>query len=156
MERWLQVPGYAGRYEVSDAGRVASYATGKRKIMDLGTFEGRYRRVGFTHPGQKNPTGELIHQLVLRVFVGPRPKGLVVRHLNGDAFDNRLTNLAYGTPAQNTRDSIDHGTHRSSSRTHCPRGHAYDAANTYVRPNGARKCRRCNTLRQLGKLPPRN
>jgi hypothetical protein len=27
--------------------------------------------------------------------------------------------------------------------THCPAGHPYDAANTYVNPRGHRKCRTC-------------
>ncbi len=27
--------------------------------------------------------------------------------------------------------------------THCPQGHEYDEANTYVRPNGHRVCRTC-------------
>lgn len=31
------------------------------------------------------------------------------------------------------------------TRTHCPQGHAYDTANTYIAPNGSRNCRRCNT-----------
>jgi hypothetical protein len=28
-------------------------------------------------------------------------------------------------------------------KTHCPRGHEYDEANTYIRSNGTRKCRAC-------------
>lgn len=28
-------------------------------------------------------------------------------------------------------------------QTHCKRGHLYDQANTYIRPNGNRNCRRC-------------
>jgi hypothetical protein len=29
-------------------------------------------------------------------------------------------------------------------RTHCPKGHPYDEANTYVTPRGWRQCRTCN------------
>jgi hypothetical protein len=28
-------------------------------------------------------------------------------------------------------------------KTHCPRGHPYDGANTYVSPKGSRECRMC-------------
>lgn len=35
----------------------------------------------------------------------------------------------------------------NATKTHCPRGHAYDEANTYVERNGARKCRACQGLR---------
>jgi hypothetical protein len=33
----------------------------------------------------------------------------VTRHLNGDPGDNRLANLAYGTPAENAADRRAHG-----------------------------------------------
>lgn len=35
-----------------------------------------------------------------------------------------------------------------SSKTYCPYGHAYDAANTYVTTRGARQCRACKVRRQ--------
>ena len=35
---------------------------------------------------------------------------------------------------------------RSEHRTHCPRGHAYTSANTYVDPRGRRVCRTCDRL----------
>lgn len=117
--------------------------------MSPGLLNEKYPRVGFTHPGQKNPTGVLIHQLVLAVFVGTRPEGLVVRHLNGNSRDNRLSNLAYGTAAQNAQDAIAHGVNANLNKTHCPHGHEYTVANTYVRPDGKRrKCRACNAARE--------
>lgn len=38
---------------------------------------------------------------------------------------------------------------RTALITHCPRGHAYDEANTYHRSNGKRMCRACANLRTL-------
>jgi len=43
-------------------------------------------------------------------FFGPPPKGIQVRHLNGNPKDNRLENLAYGTRSDNAKDAIRHGT----------------------------------------------
>jgi HNH endonuclease len=37
-------------------------------------------------------------------FVGPRPEGLEIRHLNGNPSDNRLTNLEYATRSRNVMD----------------------------------------------------
>lgn len=36
---------------------------------------------------------------------------------------------------------------RAALITHCPRGHAYDEANTYINKKGKRICRACNALR---------
>lgn len=44
------------------------------------------------------------HVLVAELFISPRPKGLVVRHLNGDRTDNHFSNLAYGTHKENIDD----------------------------------------------------
>lgn len=34
----------------------------------------------------------------------------------------------------------------NGTKTHCARGHAYDAENTYQRPGGGRACRKCARL----------
>lgn len=33
-------------------------------------------------------------------------------------------------------------------KTHCPQGHPYDSANTYINPAGARTCRACRAKRE--------
>lgn len=50
-----------------------------------------------------------VHHLVAEGFIGPRPDGQEIRHLNGDRYDCRATNLAYGTHRQNVRDMVQHG-----------------------------------------------
>lgn len=52
-----------------------------------------------------------LHRLVLEAFRGPCPEGMETRHLNGMKTDNRLPNLCWGTPVENTADRIRHGTH---------------------------------------------
>lgn len=51
-----------------------------------------------------------VHRLVLEAFVGMAEPGVVARHLNGDPFDNRVENLAWGTKAENQHDRVAHGT----------------------------------------------
>jgi hypothetical protein len=41
---------------------------------------------------------------------------------------------------------------RQQSKTHCPKGHAFDAENTAISPEGWRRCRRCRADRQLDYL----
>ena len=50
-----------------------------------------------------------IHRMVLESFVGPCPAGMECRHLDGDPGNNRLENLAWGTPKENGEDRSKHG-----------------------------------------------
>jgi hypothetical protein len=56
-----------------------------------------------------------IHRLVCETFHGPR-KGMVVRHLDGNPLNNRLSNLAWGTHEENAADKVGHGTSNHGER----------------------------------------
>lgn len=86
--------------------------------------------------------------MVADAFIGPRPNGAVIRHLNGKANDNRPENLAYGTQAENVQDEVRHGTHVEARKTTCPKGHPYDAMNGVGRR--CRQCHRENERKRLG------
>jgi hypothetical protein len=47
-----------------------------------------------------------LHRLVALMAYGPGRPGEVVRHLDGDPTNNHPSNLAYGTPRDNVRDSF--------------------------------------------------
>ncbi len=49
-----------------------------------------------------------IHRLILEAFVGPRPKGMGCRHLDGNPANNQLGNLKWGTQPQNIEDTMRH------------------------------------------------
>lgn len=53
--------------------------------------------------------------------------------------------LRRGSHAENMRDMDAKGrrVNSESSVTHCPQGHEYTIANTYVSPDGKRRCRTC-------------
>jgi hypothetical protein len=51
-----------------------------------------------------------IHRLVLEAFVGHRPDGMECRHLDGHASNSKLSNICWGTPSENAKDKIRHGT----------------------------------------------
>jgi hypothetical protein len=49
----------------------------------------------------------------------PRMDGqTVVRHLDGNKLNNALENLAWGTPQENSRDMVGHGTSTRGERNH--------------------------------------
>ena len=60
------------------------------------------------HNGRRKANAK-IHLLVAAAFIGPRPFGLICRHLDGDTNNNQPHNLAYGTMLENSADMIAHG-----------------------------------------------
>jgi hypothetical protein len=148
-EEWRPVVGYEGRYDVSSLGRVWSHCSA-RTLSGWG--KGSYLKV------QLDGKTWFVHQLVAFAFIGPRPDGQVVRHLDDDHMRNRADNLAYGTQAQNCADTIRNGHSAQKNRTHCPKGHAYDDTNTRWRKDrpGNRGCRTCEveSARKTGAASP--
>jgi hypothetical protein len=68
----------------------------------------RYERLGLYKNGKQISVS--VHTLVLEAFVGPCPEGMEARHLDGNAFNNLLSNLTWGTKLDNAKDKIKHGT----------------------------------------------
>ena len=150
-EEWRPVVDWEGIYEVGDQGHVRRVRQNKgTRVTGLpmqgGVDRHGYPCVGLTDRGRYRFVK--VHRLVGDAFLGPPPEGMETRHLNGDPGDARLVNLAYGTHSENMRDMVEHG--RSSlARTHCPKDHPYDEANTYIDHRGARNCRICMAARAV-------
>lgn len=140
METWLPIPGYEGKYEVSDSGRVRNR---RGYVLKPGNSGGRF---GYPMVILSPRKKRYVHELVALAFIGPRPEGQVIRHLDGDRFNNVPPNLTYGTSSQNNYDTVEHGRHFHAGRTHCGNGHEYTEENSYW--NGKfRVCRKCRADR---------
>lgn len=144
-ETWRPIPSTGGLYEASDQGRVRSLHWKTPRVLRSNVDCHGYLFLTVCVDGRKY--NRKVHVLVAEAFHGPRPEGQEVRHHNGNQLDNTPDNLVYGTRAENAQDAIEHGTHWNGQKTHCPKRHPYDEANTTVRvaPNGAvsRACRKC-------------
>ena len=111
-ETWAQIPGFEGRYEVSDLGRVRSV---DREVVISNGQVRRYKGM-LLSPGRQNDFGHVtvmlgrdggsrcVHELVLLAFVGPPRQGQECRHLDGDGGNNHLGNLCWGTKSENGKD----------------------------------------------------
>lgn len=142
-ERWLPITGYEGLYEVSDLGRIRSFPRQGTDGRVLKAFPGKYGHLHLTLWSQRRSKAVFVHWVVAEAFIGPRPADLEIRHLDGNAGNNRAINLAYGTSSENEIDKVRHGTHQNSRKTHCPHGHEYSAENTRRDSKGHRWCRAC-------------
>lgn len=150
IETWLPVPGFEEFYEVSSAGRIRSLdrivtqkngmKRNKRGRLMKTPPSGGYPQVNLCDGAQQVNTR--VHRIVAAAFLGPRPEGMEVRHLNGDPTDNAVANLAYGTSSENNYDIVKHGRSHTANRTHCPKGHPYSPENTRVY-DGRRNCHTC-------------
>ena len=102
-------------YYISSEGNVLSDRSGKRTKLTPSLRNGRYLAVSlYSRKGDKKTRS--IHVLVAEAFIGERPEGLQIRHLNGDKKDNRVENLAYGTAEENYEDRRKHGICNTGSR----------------------------------------
>lgn len=116
VEQWEDVPGFEGRYQASNLGHIRSLPravpcgkpkrNGERhtrispgKVLSAGKASNGYLTVSL---GRRNTIP--VHTLVAATFLGPRPKGHDVCHINGDPCDNRLENLRYDSRAENILD----------------------------------------------------
>lgn len=109
-----------------------------------------YGRITLSRDGR--PRGELAHRVAYTEWCGPIPVGLEVDHLCGVRDCIRPDHLEAVTGAVNKarRSAVYELGALNASKTHCPEGHPYDAANTYVAPSsGFRNCRTCRSGKYL-------
>ncbi len=64
--------------------------------------------VNFSKPGMTKQVRHYVHQIVAKVFIGPKPKGLEVMHKDETKDNNRVTNLKYGTHSENLQAAARH------------------------------------------------
>ena len=118
QEEWRSVIGYEGWYEVSNLARVKRVRAGK------GTVAGYKLRPALMQIGyhivclSKNSSIErykkYVHHLVAEAFIGPRPSGYQINHIDGNKANSLPSNLEYITVTENARHAQRIGL--------CPRG----------------------------------
>lgn len=116
QETWKAIPGFETHYEASNntqirsidrvvpmknRGLFKSVTTRKGKVMAQSIVNGYYY-VALLNPNTKKCHRIAVHRLVAQAFI-PNPENKKqVNHINGNKLDNRVDNLEWVTPSENT------------------------------------------------------
>jgi hypothetical protein len=97
-----------GAYSISEDGdvrrdRPARGATVGATIRQVDDRNG-YRRVGLSINGR--PKYHWTHHLVAAAFLGARPAGMQINHIDGNKTNNHYSNLEYVSPSANMQHAI--------------------------------------------------
>lgn len=108
-EVFLPVVGYEDDYVVSNYGRIkrvrnSSNSKAGHTLKPL-TQRNGYLKVNLYDGGTMHRVP--VHRLVAAAFIGPRPEGLQVNHIDGDKKNNHISNLEYVTPSENIRHGLE-------------------------------------------------
>jgi hypothetical protein len=101
-------------------------------------WTGHINNVGYSRYNSKDFASGYVHRQMFYIANGylPEPPN-VVGHLCEVRNCVNPKHLTEQTQSANVRQYTD-------KRVACPKGHTYDEKNTYIRKNGARKCRACH------------
>ena len=109
MTEWRKIPGFTA-YSASSDGQIRRDVMLHRSpagLVSQALNDRGYWKCSATDDGGKYRT-VTTHTLVALAFLGPRPEGLEVRHLDGDSANSAAANLRYGTSMENTADAFLH------------------------------------------------
>lgn len=115
-EIWKDIEGFDGRYQVSNYGRVWSYARKNAKLLKPKIDKDGYHEYGLTKQGDKKCTYRRAHRLVAMTFI-PNPDNLpVINHIDSVKDNNYVSNLEWATVGYNTRHYYDFALNDGSTR----------------------------------------
>lgn len=87
-------------YEISNFGNVRRMLKNGKYLYIKGSIQNRgYRYFQINRKGKR--TNKLFHQLVAKTFLGERPEGLVIDHIDRNKLNNNVSNLRYITFREN-------------------------------------------------------
>lgn len=118
-EIWKEIEGSDGLFSVSNEGRVRQNhyeyislqghkIVKEEKIIKPGTWQSRYLRVDIQNcrKDKRFRKAVYVHKLVAEYFLGPRPEGYEIDHIDGNYLNNKADNLRYVLHSENMNNEI--------------------------------------------------
>ena len=109
---WRSIPGFS-RYEVSNDGHVKhleAHPKNPKKMPAGGVMSPGWAGAGYSQVHLRDDAGVMrdwyVHQLVAMVFIGPRPDGKEINHIDGIKTHNCVSNVEYCTRRENNIHAI--------------------------------------------------
>lgn len=144
MEKWKNVVGFEGLYQVSDMGNVRLYPYHKSKnhpnagIIKLIPISGNYQVVNLTKNKIKKQFR--VHRLVCEAFI-PNPLNKpFVNHIDTNPANNKISNLEWCTQKENINHSLKLGTMKV---------HGSDNGNSKLTPENVLQIRKIKSERKI-------
>ena len=106
-ERWKDVKGTAGVYQISSEGRVKSFKVNKHGLIMKCTNNRGYTQVNFKI--NRKIKCYRIHRGVAEAFISKEIGKYQVNHKDGNKLNNRAANLEWCTPKENIQHAIKTG-----------------------------------------------
>jgi len=109
---------------------------------------GRNNGYGYFRLGGTGGPRAYAHRFAYEQLIGPVPDGLQLDHL---CRVRHCVNPAHLEPVTSRENCLRGESLQAANaqKTHCPKGHLYDAANTWITAEGWRACRTCQNARNL-------
>lgn len=118
VNTWVFVPSTNNLYEVNEHGDVRKVSRGIPLTASITKIGYKIVSIVFS---TDNVQKRYVHDLISEVFIGKKPIGKEVNHIDGDKTNNTVSNLEYITRSENINHGlkiglIHHGESRSDSK----------------------------------------
>lgn len=125
-EIWKDVPGYEGRYQVSNFGNVKTLTREvkehRRSYIRQGKILNHYHdKDGYykvkLYNGDASFTSPSVHRLVAETFIGNPDNLPEINHIDGDPSNNHVSNLEFCTKEHNVKHAYTTGLKKRENYT---------------------------------------
>lgn len=107
MDKITWIKGYEGHYSINENGDVLSHKYGYSKPIKRFVNNGGYEYYTLSKANKQKAI--VIHKLVATTFIGERPNNMQINHIDGNKFNNHVSNLEYISASENIKHAYKNG-----------------------------------------------